>query len=265
MFEYETACLTDIGGREEQQDRAAAIAGENALLLVVADGVGGHTGGALAAQTVIDLAAEAFQDFKPTLEDTPAHLLARIVASAHARINVESSVRGLNAHSTCVLLYVDAEVSAWLHVGDSRLYRFAEGRLVERTKDHSIVESMRLQGRITEEEMKIHPDRNRLYEALGGSQRPQMETGGKPSAANDGFLLVSDGVWEHLAEGDLEAVLQAPDLKAALAELIEQAKARGGPECDNLAAVAGRAAALLQPGMSANNAVTQGSRGTVRA
>ena len=241
MFEYQTACLTDIGGREEQQDRAAAIVGKSAHLLVVADGVGGHAGGALAAQTVIDVAYETFQDFKPTPKDTPAHLLARIVASAHALINVESRVRGLNAHSTCVLLYVDAELSAWLHVGDSRLYRFADGRLVERTKDHSIVESMRLQGRITEEEMKSHPDRNRLYEALGGSQRPQVETGGKPSAANDGFLLVSDGVWEHVAEGDLAAVLVAPDLKGALAELVERAKAQGGPECDNLAVAAVRA------------------------
>ena len=239
MLNYETACVTDIGGREEQQDRAAVIAAHDALLLVVADGVGGHTGGELAAQTLIDVANEAFQDFER--DDAPAGLLERIAMNAHERINVLGGARGLNAHTTCVLLYADADTAAWAHVGDSRLYRFESGRFVERTLDHSIVELMHLQGRITEEEMKTHPDKNRLYEALGGSQRPQVEAGGRPSAAGDGFLLLSDGVWENVANVDLEAVFQADDLTAALANLIQQAKAEGGPECDNLAAAVARA------------------------
>lgn len=239
MFNYETACLTDIGGREEQQDRAAVIAAHDAHLLVVADGVGGHTGGALAAKTVIDVANEAFVDFDRN--EPPARLLERIAMSAHERINILGGARGLNAHSTCVLLYVDAETAAWAHVGDSRLYRFDGGGFVERTLDHSIVELMHLQGRITEEEMKTHPDKNRLYEALGGSQNPQVEAGGKQNWAGDGFLLLSDGVWENVANADLEAVLQADDLIAALASLIQQAKAQGGPECDNLAAAVARA------------------------
>ena len=241
MFNYETACLTDIGGREEQQDRAAVIAAHDAHLLVVADGVGGHTGGALAAKTVIDVANEAFVDFDRN--EPPARLLERIAMSAHERINVLGGARGLNAHSTCVLLYVDAETAAWAHVGDSRLYRFENGRLAGRTLDHSIVELMHLQGRITEEEMKTHPEKNRLYEALGGSQRPQVEADGKQSAPGDGFLLLSDGVWENVAVADLEAALRGDDLAAALGRLIEKAKAQGGAECDNLAAAAGRATA----------------------
>ena len=240
MLNYETACLTDIGGREEQQDRAAVIAAHDAHLLVVADGVGGHTGGELASRTVIEVANEAFQDFER--DEPPARLLERIAMNAHKRINILGGARGLNAHSTCVVLYVDADTAAWAHVGDSRLYRFEHGRFVERTLDHSIVELMHLQGRITEEEMKTHPDKNRLYEALGGSQRPQVEAGGKPSAAKDGFLLLSDGVWENVANADLEAVFQGNDLAAALVRLIEQAKFQAGPDCDNLAAVAVRVA-----------------------
>ena len=241
MLKYEAACRADIGGREEQQDRAAVLSGDNAHLLVVADGVGGHTGGALAAQTVIDVANEAFRDLEPTPKAPPAQWLERLATSAHERINVLGGARGLNAHSTCVMLYLGAEVATWAHVGDSRLYRFAAGRLVERTMDHSIVELMHLQGRITEEEMKTHRDRNRLYEALGGSQRPQVETGGKPVASDDEFLLASDGIWEHVTNADLEAVFRADDLGAALANLIDKAKAQGGPECDNLAAAAARA------------------------
>lgn len=241
MLNYEAARRTDIGGREEQQDRAAVFSGDNARLLVVADGVGGHTGGALAAQTVIDVANEAFRDFEPAPKTAPAQWLERLATSAHERINILGGAQGLNAHSTCVLLYIDAEVAAWAHVGDSRLYRFASGRLVERTMDHSIVELMHLQGRITEEEMKTHRDRNRLYEALGGSQRPQVETGGKPVASDDGFLLVSDGVWENATNADLESVFEAAELDEALGHLIETARAQGGPDCDNLAAAAARA------------------------
>ena len=238
--EYETAYLDDIGGREEQQDRVAVFNGANAHLLVLADGVGGHEGGALAAQTLIDVASDSFRTFQSNSEDTRAHLLEGIVLNAHERINALGREHDIKPHSTCVLLYIDAEAAAWAHVGDSRLYRFTEGRLVERTIDHSIVELMRLQGRITEAEMKTHQDKNRLYEALGGEQQPQAEAGGKEIATGDGFLLASDGVWENVDDADLEAAIQAEDLATALRHLVESAKAHGGPECDNLSVAAVR-------------------------
>ena len=240
VLDYETAYLDDIGGSEEQQDRVKVVSGASARLLALADGVGGHEGGALAAQALVDVAAESFRTFERLAEDTPAQLLERIVLEAHERINAIGRQRGLKPHSTCVLLYLDAEAAAWAHVGDSRLYRFAEGRLVERTMDHSIVELMRLQGRVTEAEMRTHRDRNRLYEALGGDRPPQLEAGGKEIAAGDGFLLLSDGVWENVADADLQAAIQAEDLGGALRRLIDSAKARGGPECDNLSAAAAR-------------------------
>ena len=237
---WETACLTDIGGREEQQDRAAVFEGERGRLLVLADGAGGHEGGALAAQTVIDVASEQFRAFDAAREGTPTSVLERIALDAHERINAAGRELGIRPHTTCVLLYVDSSHATWAHVGDNRLYRFAEGRVAERTIDHSIVELIRLQGRITEEEMKTHPDKNRLYEALGGEQTPQVETGGAPNTARQAFLLVSDGVWENVSNADMEAVFLAEDLDEAVRHLIEHAKAHGGPECDNLAAIACR-------------------------
>ena len=237
---WETACLTDIGGREEQQDRAAVFEGERGRLLVLADGAGGHEGGALAAQTVLDVAREQFRAFDAAREGTPAPLLERIALGAHERINTAGRELGIRPHTTCVLLYVDSSHATWAHVGDSRLYRFVEGHVAERTIDHSIVELIRLQGRITEEEMKTHPDKNRLYEALGGEQTPQDETGSAPNAAQQAFLLVSDGVWENVSNADMEAVFAAEDLDEALRRLIEHAKKHGGPECDNLAAIACR-------------------------
>ena len=240
MRTWETACLSDIGGREEQQDRAAVFESEHGRLLVLADGAGGHEGGALAAETVLDVAHEQFGAFDAGREGTPIPLLERIALDAHERINARGRELGIRPHTTCVLLYVDSNHATWAHVGDSRLYRFVEGHVAERTIDHSIVELIRLQGRITEEEMKTHPDKNRLYEALGGEQTPQVETGGAPNAARQTFLLVSDGVWENVSNADMEAVFLAEDLDEAVRHLIEHAKANGGPECDNLAAIACR-------------------------
>ena len=112
--------------------------------------------------------------------------------------------------------------------------------MVGRTVDHSVVELMRLQGRITEEEMRTHPDQNRLYEALGGNRKPEIETGQAPATERDGFLLVSDGLWENVGERELAAVLEARELNSALRNLVDRAKAKGGPACDNVSVAVAR-------------------------
>ena len=233
----EAACLEDISERDEQQDRVEIFVQDSASLIVLADGMGGHEGGAIAAQAVVDVAREQF-DVATDME--PTELLVDIIEGAHERINVVGAERGVRPHSTCVLLHLTANEANWAHVGDSRLYRFDDGRLVDRTIDHSVVELMRLQGRITEEEMKTHPDQNRLYEALGGNQKPQYEIGQTATAAGDGFLLASDGLWENVDEEELELVFETRELTEALRSLVDRAKARGGAECDNVSVAATR-------------------------
>ena len=231
----ETACLADIGGREEQQDRVEVFTRHDAQLLVLADGMGGHEGGALAAQAVIDAAREFFE---AESNADSADLLTSITNRAHDHINVIGAERGMEPHSTCVLLHLTQTDSTWAHVGDSRLYRFDNGRLIDRTIDHSVVELMRLQGRITEQEMKTHPDQNRLYEALGGKKPPEVETGRGEVSETDGFLLASDGLWENVIDGELEAVFEASDLAEALRRLVDLARVKGGTECDNISVAA---------------------------
>lgn len=233
----DTATCTDIGGRDEQQDRVAVLHNGNAYLLVLADGMGGHQGGALAAQAVLDVAGEHIHGEK---KRRPPDLLDSIVSSAHDRINAVGAERGLVPHSTCVLLYLNEMQAHWAHVGDSRLYRFRSGRLIDRTVDHSVVELMRLQGRISEEEMKTHPDQNRLYEALGGSKPPGIDTGGTEISQHDGFLLASDGLWENTKDAELGAVFEARNLAEALRNLVMRARKRGGPGCDNISVAAAR-------------------------
>ena len=233
----EIATGSDVGGRDEQQDRIAALRRDDATLLVLADGMGGHEGGALAAQAVVDVAREIFDG--PKIEDGGT-LLARICLGAHGRINAIGADHGIQPHSTCVLLHIAHGAATWAHVGDSRLYRFKACRLVERTVDHSIVELLRLQGRISEDEMKSHPDRSRLYQALGGSKPPEVEMGSTELRRNSGFVLASDGFWEHIREDELAELLEAPDLAAALPDLVATAKSRGGDRCDNISVITAR-------------------------
>ena len=233
----ECAFLADIGSRNEQQDRIAVLGNGGARLVALADGMGGHEGGALAAEVVIDVASEFFEG---PLAGDPKMLLARICRDAHDRINAIGAERGMSPHSTCVLLHLTESVATWAHVGDSRLYRFEADRLVARTVDHSVVELMRLQGRITENEMRSHPDQNRLYEALGGAKPPGVEHGSATLSADDGFVLASDGLWENVDDMELEQLLESADLAASLSDLVETAKRRGGEQCDNISVAAVR-------------------------
>ena len=232
---FETACWADIGDRVEQQDRVAVLMREGFCLLVVADGLGGHENGALAAQCVVDAAREKFR----TASDAePLDLLTGIVCRAHARIHRLGAETNTAPRSTCVLLHIGACESVWGHTGDSRLYRFEHARLVERTLDHSQVEMLRLEGRIDEEQMKCHPDRNRLFEALGGQDAPAFETARAPLSTQTGFLLASDGLWANVSDAELEAVFEAERLENAVRNLVTQAKTRGAPVCDNIAVAA---------------------------
>ena len=233
----ETACHSDIGGRDEQQDRVAVLCSEWAQLLLLADGLGGHQGGALAAQAVVD---EARQRFEAAAEKNPYDLLKGIVDGAHERILAIGAEHGASPRSTCVLLHIGATQATWTHVGDSRLYRFEAGRLAERTLDHSVVELMRLQGRIKEVEMKCHPDKNKLLETLGGDRRPKADMGERVVTPADGFLLASDGLWENVLDKELESIFASPVLVRALKDLVAIATTRGGTDCDNVSVAVAR-------------------------
>ena len=234
---FETASNSDIGSREEQQDRVEVLEGRDFFLVTLADGMGGHEGGGLAAQAVVDAAREELTGGHSV---SPIELLTSIVHKAHESLNAIGAARHISPHSTCVLLHLTSAAAAWAHVGDSRLYRFDNGRFVERTIDHSVVELMRLQGRITEEQMKTHPDQNRLYEALGGEETPEISIGQAEISEHDGFLLASDGLWENVSNKELEAVFEASDLQEALQGLVKCARARGGRRCDNISVAAAR-------------------------
>ncbi|MDR2678240.1 MAG: protein phosphatase 2C domain-containing protein, partial [Zoogloeaceae bacterium] len=164
------ACIAQHqGDRKEQQDRVALIAHKHtpgACLAVLADGMGGHTGGALAAEQVIHSTSTAFQQWGS--KNDPQQFMINSLLEAHAMIKASRYVNEKDPHSTAVLLLLLPDWRClWCHCGDSRLYCFRGSALLKRTVDHSYVEYLVRKGKITPEMAESHPNRNILLTSLG--------------------------------------------------------------------------------------------------
>jgi len=219
-----------IGGRDEQQDRwRVADLGAAGLLAVLADGMGGHRDGALAAEVVVETAIALTRHQLKSLQGQPQRLLSTLCEQVSAALSERSAA----AHSTLVALWLYNGHAWWVHVGDSRCYCLRQGKRVMRTRDHSAVQMLVDLGEISEAEMAEHPEQNRLYRSLGGGQKPRPELGTAPMVRDDLFVLCSDGVWQYLNESELWVEAHRRGLSEAATALVERAVARGGADADN--------------------------------
>lgn len=239
------------GGRRYNQDRVAYSYSRDALLMVVADGMGGHSHGELAAQITIQTVAEAFQrNAHPKLKD-PAAFLQGAMYHAHRAINEHVRAHHMNEtpHTTCVACVLQDDTAWWAHTGDSRLYLYSDTGLVARTRDHSTVQQLHDDGYITEEAMKTHPDRNKIYNCLGGHIPPEVEVARPmPLSESDLVLICTDGLWGSLTEEQMLATLRTFPLARAVEFLMDHAELRAGPHGDNLSAIAMRWGIEAEPG-----------------
>jgi serine/threonine protein phosphatase PrpC len=229
-----------LGARRINQDRVGQWATPSALLMVVADGLGGHLHGEIAAQIAVEHLGNAFHaEARPKLAH-PAQFLARSVDSIHPKILREAETRRLSEVPRTVLVacLVQDGYAHWAHIGDSRLYLFRKGRIHARTRDHTLVQQLVDQGRIREEAVSSHPERNRLLQCLGGVQVPRQDAASERLEKDDIVLLCSDGFWGPLTQRQMLHALLARPLEVAIPELIELAEARAGAECDNTSVVA---------------------------
>ena len=230
-----------IGARRVNQDRLGHWRAGEALLMVVADGMGGHLRGELAAEVTVAHFASAFrQDARPRLAD-PDEFLKRSLVGSHAAIGRRAAALGLPEvpRTTVVACVIQDGAAHWSHVGDSRLYLVRGGKLLARTRDHTPVQRLIDAGRIREEAVPSHPDRNKLLQCLGGDSAPRLEPAASARLAKDDIvMLCSDGLWGPLSPRQLLTGLLASDLRRAVRELVELAEARSGPECDNISLLA---------------------------
>lgn len=232
---------TRIGKRTYQQDRVAHWHSRDSLFLVVADGMGGHAHGDVAAQITVDCLGSAFDnEATPKIAD-PEMFLFRAIGRAHAMVVHQSQRQGLadSPRTTVVACLVQDGYAFWSFVGDSRLYVIRDGRIVTRTRDHTPVQMLIDAGRIREEAAATHPDRNKLLQCLGGPRAPRVEpTAHARLAQNDIVLLCSDGFWGPLTQRQLLMGLLGKDMRHAFPELITLAETRAGARCDNVSVLA---------------------------
>ena len=233
--------LSRVGGRERNEDRIGHWSAPEATLLAVADGLGGHAHGDIAAQIAINVLGGAFDTAaRPKLAE-PEQFFAHAIDAAHETILREARLRDYPDSPRTVLaacVVQDGHVY-WSHVGDCRFYLVRKGRIVLRTRDHTVVQRLLDEGRIREEAMATHPHRNRLLQCLGGIQQPQPDwQGGVRLAHEDILLLCSDGFWGPLTPRQMLHALLSKPLAEEIPELAELAERCAGPDSDNVSAVA---------------------------
>lgn len=232
-----------IGRRKANQDRNAYCYSRNALLMVIADGMGGHLHGEIAAQIAVQFITQAFQrEARPELPD-PVFFLSRTLTNAHNAILDYAFDKQLPEapRTTVVACIVQDGFAHWAHAGDSRLYAIRRGRIATRTRDHSRVQLMMDQGLLDAEGAARHPGRNRIYSCLGGNHPPQVEFS-KRFALRDGDLvaLCTDGLWGPLDDDSIVHGFTGNNVMDAVPRLLDQAELRGGDTCDNLSMIAMR-------------------------
>lgn len=234
---YEFASAENIGDRKEQQDRvvlASHPVHDGVIIAVLADGMGGHKGGALASQAVVDAVLPIFEAFNPAT-GTPRDWLSGMVDAAHQKIAAIGRGQNRDPRSTCVIALAQKDRIDWAHCGDSRLYLFRNGEFASRTEDHSMVEILVKQGEIREEEALVHPDRSKLFSSLGGPEAPQTSFGSVSDvAASDTVLLASDGLWTYFRNRELAILTSYRTLTDACDRLVGLARRRAAGNGDNL-------------------------------
>lgn len=232
------ACVAQhIGDRKEQQDRAGIYPHpkkRGVVLAVIADGMGGHAGGALAAEQVLYTARSNLQNYA-TSEDSPRAMLDASIHEAHTLIKAMRTVNEKDPHSTAVMLLLQPGKVSWAYCGDSRLYRFHGETTVFRSTDHSYVEHLVAQGKISPDQARVHPNRNVLLTSIGGKEQPKVDFGEADSlCVGDSFLLCSDGLWAYFSDAELARVVAASSAREAAGILLEQARCRANGEGDNV-------------------------------
>jgi len=228
------------GARRVNQDRIAYTYGRDTLLLVVADGMGGHAGGEIAAQICVRLFIERFQrEAKPILINPFKFLQDSLTRAHQALVSYANQFSILETpRTTCVAAVVQAGHAYWAHVGDSRLYHYRDGAVIGQTKDHSKVQYLVDQGIIGAGEVATHPDRNRIFSCLGGVVDPVIDLG-KRTQLRSGDLIVicTDGVWGVLNADEIASWLTSGPILQTAPEMMREVEKRGGADGDNLSAI----------------------------
>jgi len=220
------------GGRELNEDRLGYTYTRGAVLLVLADGMGGHPQGEKAAEIAVQVFTQRFvAQALRRLDDVATFLEQTLYAANEAIVDYAlQQALGDNPRTTLVAAVVERSQLHWIHCGDSRLYVVRNGELVTRTRDHSYMEQQAHMGRSTD-----NINRNILFTCLGSPAKPVYDISGPLQLLQgDRILLCSDGLWGTVKDHEIVYELSRHTLDQAVPELVETALKRGGARCDNV-------------------------------
>ena len=229
-----TASYSNIGGRKCNEDTVKIVnIGTDRGCVVLADGLGGHGGGAQASETVANTICSLWQT-----HSTVSNLEAMVRCAHREVLKLQSP--GCSMKSTVVALCLKPGVAEWAHVGDSRLYYFYNGSLTFQSRDHSASQIAVMLGDITPDQIRFHADRNRVLRALGQDGDLLVETNEQPLlAGKHAFLLCSDGFWEYVLEEEMEQDLtDSANPEEWISKMRERLKKRIPKDNDNNTAAA---------------------------
>ena len=226
------------GDRAYQQDQVLVLAHPRVpgcALALVADGMGGKSGGRTASDQVIMTAKQVFDRYTPATDD-PTEMLRQLVVESHLMIKLTAITADEEPHSTLAAFLVLPDRSAYsAHAGDSRVYHFRGAEMLRRTVDHSYVQRLIDEGKITEAQANTHPQANLLTGCLGTQADPPVEIAPLDRLeVGDSLLACSDGLWHYLTPRELGAIVSALAPREASEMLIGKARQRARGMGDNL-------------------------------
>lgn len=237
-FRLSAATGLHRGDRSYQQDQVEIMLHPRvpgSVLAVVADGMGGKSGGRKAADQVMLTARQIFERFVPQQDDA-ADMLRQVVQEAHLMIKLTAITAEEEPHSTvaafCIGPGLDCNV---IHAGDSRVYHFRGAEMMQRTVDHSFVQRLIDEGKLSEEAANSHPQANLLTGCLGTHAEPpiapwhieRLEYG-------DALLACSDGLWHYFTPKEIGAIVHTLPPREASEMLVGKARQRARGGGDNL-------------------------------
>lgn len=240
---YRITASTGIhkGDRDYQQDQVNLLTHpriSGCMLGIVADGMGGRSGGRKASDQVMLTAKQLFDRYAPDTDDTPS-MLKQIIEEAHLVIKLTAISAEQEPHSTMAAFLINPGGDChWAHTGDSRIYHYHGSELIHRTIDHSYVQTLVDKGEITEDEANIHPQSNVLMGCLGTDEAPPITQHFIQQLRPDDVLLAcSDGVWHYFSTSEMGSALSMLSPREATEFLIQKARSRARGGGDNLSLV----------------------------
>lgn len=228
------------GGRKCNEDRMGYCYTRDSAVLMLADGLGGHPEGEVAAHLAVAAVANMFQKMaQPKLADMDGFLENAMMAAHYQILNyaVDKAMRD-SPRTTLVMAVIQSGHVIWAHCGDSRLYLVRQHQLLARTRDHTFAER-RSPKRDNAPAAPVELNRNVLFSCLGSPGKPIYSVS-EPVALKQGdkLLLCSDGLWSSLAEHDIVNQLSQKSVQDAVPDLVGQALKHAGKSSDNVTCLA---------------------------